>query len=97
MSDSNIENINKLTGNLGASIVDIRGGMFYVTITYDNGYVIKVSGELFPGATFIAYKSSIKNWESPHDNETLSSEMIAKLISDVEKKNSPDNVNIVFK
>lgn len=83
-------------GNLSANISDIRGGMFYVTITYDNGYVIKVSGELFPGATFIAYKSSIKKWEPPHDTEGLTPEMVAKLIDDVEKSNAPDKVNIKF-
>lgn len=82
--------------NLNASIADIRGGMFYVTITYDNGYAIKVSGELFPKATFKAYKSSIKKWEPPHDNEQLTAEMKAKLIADVEMGNSPDKVNIKF-
>lgn len=85
-----------MTANLDASISDIRGGMFYVTVTYDNGYVIKVSGELFPGATFIAYKSSIKNWEPPHEQEILTKEMVNKLIADVEKKNSPDKVIIRF-
>lgn len=45
-----------MAGNLDAKISDIRGSMFYVTISYDNGYAIKVSGELFPGANFIAYK-----------------------------------------
>lgn len=85
-----------MQGNLDSQITDIRGGMFYVTITYDNGYVIKVSGELFPGATFIANKSSIKKWEAPHDSESLTPEMVAKLIADVEKNNSPDKVNIRF-
>ena len=85
-----------MLGNLDASISDIRGGMFDVTITYDNGYVIKVSGELFPGAKFIAYKSSIKKWEAPYDSEPLTPEMIAKLITDVEKCNGPDKVNIKF-
>ena len=85
-----------MLGNLDASISDIRGGMFDVTITYDNGYVIKVSGELFPGATFIAYKSSIKKWEAPHEGEALTSEMVEKLITDVEKRNGPDKVNVKF-
>lgn len=85
-----------MAANLNASISDIRGGMFYVTVTYDNGYVIKVSGELFPGAIFIAYKSSIKNWESPHEQEKLTSEMVNKLIEDVEERNSPDKVIIKF-
>ena len=83
-------------GNLSASISDIRGGMYYATITYDNGYAIKVSGELFPGATFVAYKSCINAWEPPHDKELLTPEMKTKLISDVEKKNAPGKVNIIF-
>ena len=85
-----------MAANLDASISDIRGGMFYVTVIYDNGYVIKVSGELFPGATFIAYKSSIKSWESPHEQEKLTPEMVNKLIADVEKRNSPGKVFIKF-
>lgn len=83
-------------GNINASISDIRGGMHYVTITYDNGYAIKVSGELFPGATFIAYKKSIKKWEPPHDNEPLTTSMKEKLIFDTEKCNEPGKVKIVF-
>lgn len=83
-------------GNLNASITDIRGGMYYVTVTYDNGYVIKISGELFPGASFIAYKKSIKAWESPHDNEMLTSEMINKIIADVINENGPGKVKISF-
>lgn len=83
-------------GNLNATMSDIRGSMYYVTITYDNGYVIKVSGELFPGANFIAYKSSIKKWEAPHDEEVLTHEMKVKLIADVMASNAPDKVNIRF-
>ena len=85
-----------MTANLDASISDIRGGMYYVTITYDNGYVIKVSGELFPKATFIAYKKLIKNWETPHEHECLTPEMVDKLIADVEKCNAPGKVIIKF-
>ena len=55
-----------------------------------------MSGELFPGATFIAYKSSIKTWEAPYEQELLTSEMKAKLIADVEKSNGPGKVNIKF-
>ena len=86
----------KKEANLDASVSDIRGSMYYVTVTYDNGYAIKVGGELFPGATFIAYKSSIKNWELPHEQERLTSEMVTKLITDVEKCNTPGTVTIKF-
>lgn len=85
-----------LPGNLGSEITDIRGGLDYATITYDNGYVIKVYGQLMPGANFIAYKSSIKKWEAPYDMELLTTEMKEKLIADVESKNSPEKVNIIF-
>lgn len=90
------EVVKTLPGNLGASIADIRGSMYYVTITYDNGYAIKVSGELFPGATFIAYKSGIMKWEPPHDNESLTDEMVTKIITDVTNANAPGKVNIKF-
>lgn len=83
-------------GNLEASISDIRGGMFDVVITYDNGYVAKLCGELFPGAKFIAYKKSLKKWEAPHDGDELTTEMIKKLIDDVMKLNGPGKVNISF-
>ena len=85
-----------MSGNLEASISDIRGDIFSVTITYDNGYAIKVGGELFPGSTFIAYKSNLKQWLPPHDNEILNAEMKAKLIADVEKQNLPGRVKVVF-
>lgn len=85
------------SGNLNAAITDIRGGMFYVTITYDNGYTIKVGGELMPGATFIAYKSSIKRWEPPYDNEILTPKMKEKLINDVRLEyQTKGGVNIKF-
>lgn len=85
-----------MEANLNASISDIRGGMHYVTVTYENGYAIKVSGELFPGATFIAYKSSIKNWEPPHEQESLTPDMVTKLIADINKNNMPGKVIIKF-
>lgn len=96
MDNEGIINRELLPGNLGASIKEIRGGMFYMIVSYDNGYDIKISGELFPGARFIAYKSSINKWEQPHESEILTAEMVEKLISDIEKSNSPGKVNIII-
>lgn len=90
------QEMKKKAANLEASVSDIRGGMTYVTVAYDNGYAVKVGGELFPKATFIAYKSSIKNWEAPHEQEILTPEMKNKLIADVEKLNAPGKVTIKF-
>ena len=83
-------------GNLSAAISDIRGGMYDVTISYDNGYAVKVCGELFPGAKFYASKRSIKTWEAPHEKEALTQEMVQKLIADVTAKNMPGTVHILF-
>ena len=91
-----VDEENSMSGNLSASIIDIRGSMYYAVITYDNGYAIKVCGELYPGAKFIASKKSIKRWELPHDLEPLTAKMVAKLILDVEKTNLPDKVNVIF-
>jgi len=83
-------------GISGATISEIRGSMYYVTISYDNGYVIKISGESFPEAKFIAYKSSIKHWEAPHENEELTPEEVTKLINDIENRNAPGTVQIII-
>lgn len=87
---------NTLPGNLGATVTDIRGSMYYVMVTYDNGYAIKISGELFPGARFVAYKSAIRKWEAPHDDELVTPEMVAKVIEDVTAENGPGKVEIAF-
>lgn len=85
-----------MDGNLKAKIADIRGSIFDVRVTYDNGYTVKINGELLPGSKFIAYKKSIKAWEAPHEDEILSEEMTNKLINDVEKRNLPGTVTIIF-
>lgn len=96
MNTDNSETNENLPGNLGASIEEIRGGMFYATVVYDNGYTAKISGELFPGAKFIASRKSVKKWEPPHEGEIMTAKMADKLIADVEKCNAPGKVIITF-
>lgn len=84
------------SGNLNASIESVTGSIYHMTVKYDNGYAVKINGELRPGAKFIAYKKSIKKWEAPHDTKVMTPEMVAKVVADVEKGNGPDKVNILF-
>ena len=79
-----------------AHIAEIRGGMYDVTITYDNGYSVKASGELYPGATFYAYRKSLKHWCSPHENEPFTLKDARKVVDDVNKSNGPNKVKVVF-
>ena len=77
-------------------IKSITGGWDYVTITYDNGFAVKVIGELRPGATFIAYKKTIRKWEPPHEDIELTPQMADQMINDVNASWSPDKVKIIF-
>lgn len=79
-----------------AKLIDVRGGMWDVTITYDNGYIMKAAGELQPKAKFCVYKRSMKAWQPPHDMEEFTSEDLMKIIADVTAKNGPDCVQIIF-
>lgn len=74
----------------------IRGGLDYIIFDMEDGYVLKAYGELRPDAKFIVYKASIKKWEPPHENEALTSQQVADLIKEVDKKSDPNTVKIVF-
>lgn len=83
-------------GISNAKIVDVRGDMYSVRIKYDNGYEIKVSGELFPGGKFIAYNKSMTKWEAPHDAEEFTFEDAKKIITDMLDRYETKMVDIVF-
>lgn len=59
----------------------ITGTSSYVKIEYD-GKIVKASGEMIVGG-FVAFKSSMKAWEEPHQSEEFSSEIRDKIIYDV--------------
>lgn len=83
-------------GNLAASVSEIRGGLDYMRVIYDNGYEAKIYGELRPGATFFAYKKSLTNWQPPHEGEQFTEAMREKLLADVNAKQTPSSVRVVF-
>lgn len=74
----------------------ITGGNSYIKFDLENGYILKAQGEMLINRTFVVYKSSIKNWESPHENEKLSEEQINKIIQEVNKGISKDTIKIEF-
>lgn len=74
----------------------ITGGNSYIKFDLENGYMLKAQGEMLINRTFVVYKSSIKNWESPHENEKLSEEQINKIIQEVNKGISKDTIKIEF-
>lgn len=82
--------------DLSAKISDIRGSMYSVTITYDDGHVIKASGELMSGGIFCAYNRSLKKWQPPFDTEEFTVNEVMKIIKDVIDSEGPGKVSIIF-
>lgn len=94
-TDSEMEIVQK-AGIQNAGISDIRGGMYDIKIIYDNGYVMKASGELAQGAKFYTYVKSMTKWQPPHDTEELTMIDAEKMIIDVLDRQGPERVWIVF-
>lgn len=79
-----------------AQIIDIRGSNTEITITYDNGYVLKADGELTSDRTFSVYKSSVTHWEPPHAQEPFTMNDALKIVEDVKARRSSDKVRVEF-
>ncbi|WP_043932424.1 Imm74 family immunity protein [Bacillus sp. EB01] len=58
----------------------ITGTSSYILIEVDNK-VVKVQGELLVNG-FAAYTDTMKNWEPPHEKETIDSELKQKIIQE---------------
>ena len=50
----------------------ISGTSGNITFDYENGYVLKSEGELLTDNSFLVYRSSIENWESPYNHIPIS-------------------------
>lgn len=74
----------------------ITGGNSFIKFDLENGYILKAEGEMLIHRTFVVYKSSMKNWESPHENEELSEKQINEIIKNVKASITADTVKIEF-
>lgn len=74
----------------------IKGGFDYITIDFENGYVMKVFGELMPKARFVVYKSSMKKWQPPHEDESVTKEVVDDIIKQVLATVTENTVQIEF-
>lgn len=74
----------------------IIGTSSSIIFDLENGYILKAEGEMLINNTFIVYKSSMKNWEPPHDKETLSTTEINTIIDTVKKNMTEKTIKIEF-
>ena len=74
----------------------ISGTRSIITFDYENGYVLKVEGELLTDGSFIVYRSSIENWEPPYNHIRISQKEIDKLIEEVSSMMTEQTVLIEF-
>lgn len=74
----------------------ITGSMNYVKFDLENGYVMKAEGEMLIGRQFVAYRNTMKSWEEPHKEETVTEEDIKNIIREVNKNISENTVQIIF-
>ena len=74
----------------------ITGSNSYVKFDLENGYVLKGEGEMLISGKFVVYKSSIKSWEPPHEDERITEEQRLEIIEQVKKSVNENTVQIVF-
>ena len=74
----------------------ITGSRNYVKFDLEDGYVIKAEGEMLVGRKFVVYTSTMKNWETPHEDEKVGKEEIEKIIQEVQKSMNENTVQIIF-
>ena len=74
----------------------ITGSTNYVKFDLENGYVIKAEGEMLVGKQFIAYRSTMKSWEKPHECEEVTQSQIDNIIQEVRNSMSDKTVQIIF-
>jgi len=83
-----------VSGPIGKPKITI--GRYDITFTFENGYVLKASGELLYTDAFLCYKDSIKNWEPPHDNEPVTPEQFEELVKQVNNRDMERCIPIEF-
>lgn len=74
----------------------IIGSSSYVKFDFENGYVLKAEGEMLVNRKFVVYKETMKFWEAPHDNESLSQKEIEDIILEVQKNTSENTIQLIF-
>lgn len=72
----------------------ITGTRSYILVGFDYR-TVKIKGELTATPVFYAAVGSIKNWESPYDNLSVTEEEKKEIIKKVLECNSPD-FKIIF-
>ena len=74
----------------------ISGTRGNITFEYENGYVLKVEGELLTDGSFIVYRSSIQNWEPPYNHIPITQNEIDKLVEEVNFRMTEQTIQIEF-
>lgn len=74
----------------------VTGGSSYIKFDLENGYVLKASGERLVGNSFLVYKSSMKKWQAPHEDEELDEQQIESIILEVKSMINENTINIIF-
>ena len=74
----------------------ITGGRDYIEFDLENGYVVKASGELLVGKTFVVETSTMKFWEPPHEDEEVTPNQIEMIMSEVSRITNENTARIVF-
>lgn len=95
MSNSEELEAKRIIEAMGTS-QDIRGSIWNITMTFENDYKMKASGELQPHAVFLVYKKSMTKWEPPHENELVNDAIIQAIIKEIDKTKGPGKVDIRF-
>ena len=74
----------------------ITGNSSFIKFDFENGYVLKAEGEMLVNRTFVVYKETMKFWEAPHDNESLSQKQIEDIILEVQKDTNENTIQLIF-
>ena len=74
----------------------ISGTRGNITFEYENGYVLKVEGELLTDGSFIVYRSSIQNWDPPYNHIPITQNEIDKLVEEVNFRMTEQTIQIEF-
>lgn len=80
---------------------EIRGGFDYIIMEFENDYVMKAYGELrreddLSGVYFLVYKSSMDEWQPPHEDAIVNKTIINAIIQEVLNSCSEKTVKIRF-
>lgn len=74
----------------------ITGGSSYVKFDMEDGHIVIATGEMLIGGKFIVETSSMKVWEPPFENESLSIDDIEEIKKQVLTKTTEKSVQIIF-